>query len=75
MTTTMATKITASAQPAFDALTVIRLIRASDIAGKHFPKGTAGTIVHVYAGGGANEVEIAVPHHIIATLQADDLAA
>jgi hypothetical protein len=38
------------------------------------PAGSTGTIVHVYPGGSAYEVEFASPVHAVATVKADDLA-
>jgi hypothetical protein len=39
------------------------------------PAGSTGTVVHVYPGAPAYEVEFASPVHAVATVKADDIAA
>jgi hypothetical protein len=39
------------------------------------PAGSVGTIVHVWRGGAACEVEFSDPFETVATVRADDLAA
>jgi hypothetical protein len=39
------------------------------------PAGSTGTIMHVYPGGPAYEVEFTSPIHTVATVKADDIAA
>jgi len=39
------------------------------------PAGSSGTIVHVYPGGPAYEIEFTSPVHTVATVKADDIAA
>lgn len=39
------------------------------------PAGASGTIMHVYPGGPAYEVEFTQPFHTVATVKADDIAA
>ncbi len=38
------------------------------------PAGSCGTIMHVYPGGPAYEVEFTSPIHAVATVKADDIA-
>lgn len=50
---------------------MVCLARPVEAEGGVLPSGATGTVVHVYPGGRAYEVEFNVPFHVVATVEAD----
>lgn len=59
----------------FTELTQVTLSRPVQADEGVVPAGSVGTIVHVWRGGAACEVEFSDPFETVATVRADDLAA
>ena len=51
-------------------LSLVSLARAVEADGRTLPPGAVGTVVHVYPGEGAYEIEFDRPFHIVATVAA-----
>lgn len=59
----------------FDELATVGLVHAVAVDDRSLPAGTRGTVVGVYRGSAAYEVEFDQPFHAIVTLTRVDLAA
>lgn len=55
-------------------LSRVTLARNVEFEDGVLPAGSSGTIVHVYPGAPAYEVEFTSPVHTVATVKADDIA-
>lgn len=55
-------------------LTQVSLAFPVEADGRLLPRGATGTVVHVYPGGRAYEVEFQAPFHAVATVEAAAIA-
>ena len=55
-------------------LALVTLASPVEAGGRTLPRGATGTVVHVYPGGGAYEVEFQAPFHAVVTVRAEEIA-